>query len=129
MTHKLLIDDRKLIVFATIEGDNESREFKFVLDTGASKTVISDSVAIRLGFDLYRLERGNRLMTAGGAVHSKILKLPKFSLFGKDLSDFEVNIIRFPLEMTYYADGIVGMDFLLKFKNIKFDFETKTIET
>ena len=97
MTHRLLIDESKLIVFATIEGVSESREFKFILDTGASKTVISDSVAIRLGFELHKLERGDRLMTAGGVIHSKTLKLPKFCLFGKEISDFEVNIIRLPL--------------------------------
>jgi len=61
-------------------------------------------------------------------IHSKILKLPKFSLFGKDMVNIEVNVLNFPPQITYFADGLIGMDFLLQFKNIKFDFDEKTIE-
>ena len=129
MKYKFLINNRKIIVFATIEGINDIRRYKFILDTGASKTVIDNDVVIRLGFDLKGLTSGDRLMTAGGGVHSKIMKLPKFSLFGKDIDDFEVNVLRFPPQITYFADGLIGMDFLLQFKNIRFDFEAKTIET
>ena len=128
MTHKLLIEKRKLIVLATIEGSSDSKEFKFILDTGATKTLVDESVAKRLGYELFRLEKGDRLMTAGGAIHSKILKLPKFSLFGKDKVDFEVSVINFPLQITLLADGLIGMDFLLQFKNIKFNFDEKTVE-
>jgi hypothetical protein len=49
-------------------------------------------------------------------------------LFGKDLINFGVNVIKFPLQITLLADGLIGMDFLLQFKNIKFDFDAKTIE-
>ena len=129
MTHKLLIEKRKIIVSATVKGISESIDFKFILDTGASKSVINENTAIRLGFELYRLQKGDRLMTAGGAIHSKILKLPKVNLLGKDFMNFEVNIIKFPLQITLLADGLIGMDFLLQFKNIKFNFDEKTIET
>ena len=128
MRYEFLIDRRKILVFVTIKGINDVRRFKFILDTGASKTVIDDDVAIRLGFDLKRLKTGGRLMTAGGGKHSKTLILPKFSMFGKDVVNFEVNVLRFPSQITYFADGLIGMDFLLLFKNIKFDFDTKTIE-
>jgi len=129
MTHELLIEKRKIITFATIKGISDVSSFKFILDTGASKTIISESVAISLGFDLNRLKNGERLMTAGGGIYSKILKLPKFSLFGKDIVNYEVNVIKFPPQITLLADGVIGMDFLLQFKNIKFDFDAKTIET
>ena len=49
-----------------IEDKSESRDFNFILDTGALKTIISERVAIRLGYELYRLQKGDRLMTAGG---------------------------------------------------------------
>ena len=129
MTHELLIKKRKIIVVAQIKGIDDTRNFNFILDTGATKTIIDEGLATALGFELYRLERGDRLMTAGGGVYSKILKLPKFSLLGKDLVNFEVNVIKFPLQITLLADGLVGMDFLLQFKNIKFDFNEKNIET
>jgi len=112
-----------------IKGVSDSRDFNFILDTGASKTVIDDSVATILGYNLKQLIKGDRLMTAGGAIHSKILKLSNFNLFGKDMPDFEVNVIDFPLQIKYYADGVLGMDFLLQFENIRFDFEARNIET
>ena len=129
MKYELLIDNRKIIVFAEIKGINEMREFKFILDTGASKTAISERVAIRLGFDLKKLKLGDRLMAAGGGINSKVLKLPKLSLFGKDMVNFEVNVLNFPPQILYFADGLIGMDFLLQFKNIKFNFDEKNIET
>jgi hypothetical protein len=63
MTHELIIYKRKIIVAAQIKGINDYRELKFILDTGASKSI-----------------------------NSKILKLPKFSLFGKDVVNFEVSV-------------------------------------
>jgi clan AA aspartic protease (TIGR02281 family) len=129
MKHKLFIEQRKIIVSAQIKGNNDTMDFKFILDTGSSKTIISEQTAISLGFDLKGLKTGDRLMTAGGGMHSKTLKLPKINLFDKDMSDFEVNVLNLPLQITYFADGLIGLDFLLQFKNIKFDFDEKTIET
>jgi len=129
MNHDFIIYNRKIIVAAQIKGINDLRKLKFILDTGASKTIIDDSAAILLGFDLKRLKTGDRLMTAGGGINSKILKLPKFSLFGKDVVNFEVSVLSMPPQITYFAAGLIGMDFLLQFENIKFDFEKKTIET
>ena len=128
MKYEMFIERRKIIVFAQIKGINDVREFKFILDTGTSKSIVSEQAAIRLGFDLKRLKSGDRLMTAGGGANSKILKLPKLSLFGKDMVNFEVNVINLAPQITYFADGLIGMDFLLQFKNIRFDFDAKTIE-
>ena len=129
MKHELLIEDRKIIVFAKIKGIYDVREFRFILDTGSSKSVVGERLAIQLGFDLNGLKSGDRLMTAGGGTNSKILELPKLSLFGKDMVNFEVSVLNLPSQITYFIDGLIGMDFLLQFKNIKFDFDAKTIET
>ena len=129
MKHKLLIDERKIIVFATIEGNNEIRRFRFILDTGASRTIIDENTALILGYDIKKLDKGDRLMAASGAIQSKNLNLPKFSLFGKDIANFEVSVINFPRQITYYADGVLGMDFLLQFKKLTFDFDKQTVET
>ena len=128
MKHELLIEKRKIIVSATIKGIKDNRDFKFILDTGSSKSIVSEPVAIRLGFNLKKLKSGDRLMTAGGGTNSKILKLPKLSLFGKECVNFEVNVFSLPPQITFFADGLIGMDFLLQFKSIKFDFDLKMIE-
>jgi clan AA aspartic protease (TIGR02281 family) len=129
MTQDFFVQRRRIIVTAAIKGINDIKEFRFIIDTGASVTVVNEHVALRLGFDLKRLKAGDRLMTAGGSVNSKILKLPKLSLFGKDMVNFEVNVLNMPPQITYFADGLIGMDFLLKFNKITFDFDEKVIET
>ena len=128
MKYPFTLSKKKIIVFATIQGIDTEKPFKFILDTGASKSIIDESVAVSLGFDLKKLE-AERLTTVGGVKNSKILKLPKFSLFGKNAVSFEVNVLDFPFQILYFADGLIGMDFLLQFRNIKFDFVEKMIET
>ena len=128
MKHNLKIYKRKIIVIPTIKGINDYREIKFILDTGSSKTIIDEQAAIRLGFDLKRLQVGDRLMTVGGGIGSKILSLPKLTLFGIDCINFKVDVIKLPLQILFFAEGIIGMDFLLQFKALKINFDEKTIE-
>jgi predicted aspartyl protease len=129
MKYELLIDKKRIIVSAQIKGISDYRKFNFILDTGASKTIIDEGIVLRLGFDIKRLKTGDRLTTVGGGIHSKILNLPKLSLFGKELDNFEVNVLNLPSQILYFADGLIGMDFLLQFKNIKINFDKKIIET
>ena len=129
MKHKLLIEKRKIIVFAQIKGFNDLKYLKFILDTGSSTTIIDEQVVTTLGFDLKKMKTGDRLMTAGGGAKSKILNLPKFSLFGKDIDNFEVSVLNLPPQITYFVDGLIGMDFLLQFESIKINFDEKSIET
>ena len=128
MRNTFMLNKRKIIVTAKIKGIKDFVDFDFILDTGASKSIIDDSVALRLGFDLKKLE-SERLTTISGGKNSKLLKLPKLSLFGKDMVNFEVNVMDIQPQILYFADGLIGMDFLLLFKNIKFDFSEKIIET
>jgi len=128
MKYEFLIERKKIIISAEIKGLTDVKDFKFILDTGSSKTIVSERVAIILGFDPKKLKSGDRLMTAGGGSNSKILILPKLSLFGKEIENFETSVLKLPLQITYFVDGLIGMDFLIQFKNIKFDFEAKTVE-
>jgi len=101
---------------------------KLILDTGASISVLDEGTIARLGFDFKKLDKGDRLATAGGNINSKIISLPKFSLFGKEITNFEMNVFNLPTQISYFADGLIGMDFLLGFESIKFDFDKKVIE-
>ena len=129
MKYPIEVSKRKIIVTAVVKGVYDDTKLKFILDTGATKSVFDEEAVRQLGYELFRLQAGDRLMTAGGAIRSKVLTLPKFSLMGKNVSNFEVNVIKFPMQISLLADGLLGMDFLLHFKNIKFDFDAKTIET
>ena len=129
MKHDFTFYNRRIIVFAEVKGLNAFKKIKFLIDTGASISVIDDGAARNLGFNPKQLEVGDMLMTAGGGTNSKILKLPKLNLFGKEMVSFEVSVFNLPSQITYYVDGIIGMDFLLQFKKITFDFDKKVIET
>jgi predicted aspartyl protease len=128
MKQTFTLHKRKIIVSAKIKGIKIKTDFDFILDTGASKSIIDSNVASSLGFDLHKLGREKLTIISGGA-NSKILKLPKFSLFDKAMVNFEVNVMDIPPQILYFADGLIGMDFLLQFKSIKFDFDNKMIET
>jgi len=124
MKHNFIIEKRKIIVTAKIK----DRDFRFILDTGATTSVIDSSVAVRLGFDLKNLA-SVKLTTAGGSVMSKSLKLCQINLFDTEVSNFDVSVINLPYQITLFASGLIGMDFLLKFKELKINFDEKYIET
>ena len=129
MKHTFILNKRKIIVTAKIKGVKDFVDFDFILDTGASKSIIDNSVAFRLGFDLKSLKAGDRLTTISGGKNSKLLKLPEISLLGNNMMYFEMNVMDIQPQILYFADGLIGMDFLLQFENIKFDFIEKIIET
>ena len=129
MKYKFQIYKQTIIVRTKIKGINDTRAVKLILDTGATKTIIDEKAVINLGYDPKQLKQGYKLMTASGIVWSKIVELPKFSLFGKDVENFEVNVINMTPELSYFARGLIGMDFLLKFGKITFDLDENIIET
>jgi predicted aspartyl protease len=128
MKYPFTLNRRKIVVFVEIHSFEIGKQFKFILDTEASKSVIDESVAMSLGFDLKKLET-ERFTAIGGGKKSKLLKLPKLILFGNIIENFEVNVLEIPHQTTFFADGLIGMDFLLHYRDIKFDFIEKNIET
>ena len=119
---------KKIIVIPKIKGLKGIQDFNFIVDTGASVSIINETVASFLGFDLKRLKTEN-LTTISGKASSKILKLPKIELFGKSMSNFEVKVMDLPIQITLLADGLIGMDYLLNFKEFRINFDEKFIET
>ncbi|MDR0834426.1 MAG: retroviral-like aspartic protease family protein [Candidatus Symbiothrix sp.] len=126
MTYQFSFNKRKIIVTPLIKGRVEPVYFNFIVDTGAATTVIDKSVATMMDFDVYSNQES--LITAGGRVKAKSTKIPKIELFGKEIYNFEVSVIEFPIQFTIYADGLIGMDFLQKLKRMNIDFEEQTIE-
>jgi clan AA aspartic protease (TIGR02281 family) len=115
----------KIIVEPVITGKSNSLKFRFFLDTGASVTVIDSSVATVFDFE-YNYD--DKLVTASGRAKSKKVTIPEMELFCKKVSDFWVNVIDFPYQITLFADGLLGMDFLKQFKYINIDFENQIID-
>jgi predicted aspartyl protease len=127
MKEKFCLTKKKIIVTPSIKGIEHVKDFNFIVDTGASVSIIDEAIAFALGFDTKKLKT-ERLTTVGGNASSKILRLPEIDLFGKQISNFEVKVISLPLQITLLADGLIGMDFLENFQRINIDFEEQTIE-
>ena len=119
---------KKIIVIPKISGVKGSKDFSFILDTGASISIISDTASSFLGFNLAILPT-ETLTTIAGRTNAKSIKLPKIELWGKIISNFEIKIMSMPLQVSLLADGLIGMDFLLNFKEVKINFDENFIET
>ena len=119
---------KKIIVIPKVRGVKDSKDFSFILDTGASVSIMSDTAASFLGFNLATLPT-ETLTTIGGRTIAKSIKLPKIDLCGKSISNFEIKIMSMPLQVSLLADGLIGMDFLLNFKELKINFDENFIET
>lgn len=70
----------------------ESREMRFLVDTGASVTVISPSDARALKLDVKQTS-GSALRTVGGMVSGGIAEVPRMVIAGREILDIQVAII------------------------------------
>ena len=124
---KFEFEKRKIIVTATLKGPYTTLDFRFLLDTGAGMTVISESVASSLGYDIRKIHTSQTLVTAGGRVNARMIQLHKIAVLGKQMPNFTVCVIPLPFQILAYASGLIGMDFLQQLKRLKIDFDTKEI--
>lgn len=105
---------------------NNSQPLWFILDTGASASVINTRVAERLGL---RATRAERLAGTGGAVKVGMIAGVTFALPGVEVFNQTVGSI--PLDdLAPFAGraigGILGYDFIKEFA-VVIDYDAKTI--
>jgi len=124
---KFEFEKRKIIITTTLKGPYTTLDFRFLLDTGAGTTVISDSVASSLGYDLHKIHTSQTFVTAGGRINGKMIQLHKISVLGKHISNFSVCVIPLPFQVLAYANGLIGVDFLQQLKKIQIDFDSQEI--
>ena len=113
--------DRHIYLPVRLLGSDE--EFLFMVDSGASMTVIDSTLAARMGFPL-----GERLLGAGagGTADFYMTKIEGFSIEG--VSFTEQTVIAYPISdlIGRFVDievaGILGYDFLSRFVT-RIDYE------
>ncbi len=112
-------EDAPLIVVpVTIDGQGP---FQFVVDTGASMTVISRALAKKLKIARKDTARG---LGAGGAVAFKIGEVGALSVGDARLEKLQVAIG--DVGAIGPTDGILGFNFLREFR-ITIDYKAKTL--
>jgi hypothetical protein len=105
---------------------NDRTTFFFLLDTGSSKTILSSSAAKRLGIPK---GRNTTVLTAGGVLTLSLRTLESLQVADARLNDVEIGVADVPLMQTLHVDGILGSDYLQRFKvTIDYDNEVVDIE-
>ena len=92
---------------ASARGGGQSREFRFLIDTGATMTGLAESRLTTLGARL--VDQGIRVQTANGIVELPVYRLQELRVGALVLE--EVAVLGFS-DLPRGADGILGMDVL-----------------
>jgi len=117
--------DRSNVIWVTVNSPDSKRPLKFLLDTGASKSVISIKVAKSMGLEL---TKGPVTCVVGGKSSTWVVKNFKGTVDGHGLGTtlLAMNLNSGAGTFSPRADGIVGMDFLNS-KSVGMNFGTKQV--
>jgi len=103
---------------------NNDGPYKFLLDTGASNTILSAIVADSLGIPN---GRNDTLLTAGGNLPVTVRTIDTLQVGAMRLEKIEIAVANFGLMKTLNVDGILGGDYLRRFK-VSIDYDNQIVE-
>jgi hypothetical protein len=103
---------------------NNSGPFHFLLDTGASNSILSDRVARLL--NIQTIGTG-MLHTGGGSVAASLTRLNRLQVGESALKDIEIFSATLPTLQRLEVDGILGADYLRRFK-VSIDYEKQVMQ-
>ena len=110
-----------IVVPALIHGRDDRETVDLVLDTGATRTVVSSEVAQSLGYDPATLGEWARITTGSGALSVPLLRVEKIEALGKAATNMRVLCHTLPSRAA--IDGMLGLDFL-RDTRLVIDFRT-----
>ncbi len=93
---------------------NSTTKANFILDTGASYTVISEHVAKELKIDLDKKHPKIRLQTANGVIEVPLVTLDSIEVSGLRVDDLAAVVHDFSKDTN--IAGLLGLNFLSKFR-------------
>ncbi|MEG4808022.1 retropepsin-like aspartic protease [Microcoleus sp. F8-D3] len=89
---------------------NTVRQFRLLVDTGSTYTVLRVNILEALGCDIQNPLRRIRTSAGGSIVEAPVVAVPWFNCLGERLENFP--IVAYTLPATTFVDGLLGMDFL-----------------
>jgi hypothetical protein len=103
---------------------NGSGPYRFLLDTGATHSILSATTA-----DAMKLKIGRRqtLLSAGGNVPVTMRTIDTLQIGEAVLADVEIAVANFALLTDLQVDGILGADYLRRFK-IAIDYDKQVVQ-
>ena len=90
----------------------EVGRLRLLIDTGASYTMLPIEAVESLGYDISHPTRRVRMIAANGIVMAPVIKVVWFNCLGQKIDDFPIVVHTIPSGTM--ADGLLGMDFLVK---------------
>ncbi len=106
-------NDKVILVPTTLVGPKQSHNINLILDTGASFTMISPEILVRIGLDPAEALHKSTIATASGVEFVAFVKLPRLEVLGVKRSDIEICVHSLPA--TVPARGLLGLNFLRHF--------------
>ncbi len=113
-----------ILVQTTIVGPSGRAVSWLALDTGATDTVIAESVLVAAGFDLAQASQRVPVTMASGVEFVPVISLSKITALGQDRVSFPALCHTLPASAG--VDGILGLDFF-RGHILTLDFQTGQI--
>lgn len=107
------IDKRLILVPVTLRSPTGTVRARFVLDTGASFTIVDYRIAETIGYEPHHAVAPSRVSSASGKEQGFRIKVASFETLGKRMENFEVACHSL---LEQGVEGLVGMNFLEQFE-------------
>jgi len=109
MSERFSLAAGSIRLVAVISGPLRETSSRMVLDTGASRTILTWEIAQACGYDPSDAKSRIEITTASGFETCPEIVLSEFHFLGRTLRNFPVLCHPLPAELR--IDGLVGLDF------------------
>lgn len=96
--------------------NEEPRILRLLVDTGASQTSLSNVLLSELGYTWSDSTPKAAILTGNGVIQAPVVQVDWFHCLGQRSENLPVLSIDLPI--SSYINGILGMDFLLRFEAV-----------
>lgn len=107
------VDKRLILVPVVLHSLAGTVRARFVLDTGASFTIVDYRIAETIGYEPHHAVAPSMVSSATGKERGFKIKVASFETLGKRVENFEVACHSL---LEQGVEGLVGMNFLEKFE-------------
>ena len=110
MNHPFIAKHGPILVEAEVTGPARSLALTLILDTGATTSLIKESVLLVLGFDLASVTDRVRMTTGSVVTTVPRVVLTRLTTLGQQRIGFPV--LAYTLPASVSVSGLLGLDFL-----------------
>ena len=123
--HPLILNKGAIVVPVTARGENRDFSTSLILDTGASKTMLSQEALSIIGTPKIRKVNNQFISTAKGTLQAEVFKITSLKSLGLIRRNFEVVVHDLPPALKAFGiDGLLGLDFIMH-KKLTIDLRNK----